>query len=132
MLGRQACARLCGRGHGVGVFSLPDGKWPGVGCHPPQALAAHAYCGHTAESLAELLHLAPRSLHRQLQQAGTSLQQLKDEVRRQKACALLLRTDMPLKRIAQACGFASEKSFGRAFAHWLGMPPQQFRAAQRP
>ena len=97
-----------------------------------QALAAHAYCGHTAESLAELLHLAPRSLHRQLQQAGTSLQQLKDEVRRQKACALLLRTDMPLKRIAQACGFASEKSFGRAFAHWLGMPPQQFRAAQRP
>ena len=97
-----------------------------------QALAAHAYCGHTAESLAELLHLAPRSLHRQLQQAGTSLQQLKDEVRRQKACALLLRTDMQLKRIAQACGFASEKSFGRAFAHWLGMPPQQFRAAQRP
>ena len=97
-----------------------------------QALDAHAYCGHTAESLAELLHLAPRSLHRQLQQAGTSLQQLKDEVRRQKACALLLRTDMPLKRIAQACGFASEKSFGRAFAHWLGMPPQQFRAAPRP
>lgn len=97
-----------------------------------QALAAHAYCGHTAESLAELLHLAPRSLHRQLQQAGTSLQQLKDEVRRQKACALLLRTDMPLKRIAQACGFASEKSFGRAFTHWMAVPPQQFRAAQRP
>ena len=29
-----------------------------------QALAAHAYCGHTAESLAELLHLAPRSCSR--------------------------------------------------------------------
>src|SRR5574344_2994281 len=97
-----------------------------------QALAAHAYCGHTAESLAELRQLAPRSLHRQLQQAGTSLQQLKDEVRRQKACALLLRTDMPVKRIAQACGFASEKSFGRAFTHWMAVPPQQFRAAQRP
>ncbi len=96
-----------------------------------QALAAHPQCGHTAESLAQLLHLAPRSLHRQLQQAGTSLQQLKDEVRRQKACSLLLRTDMPLKRIAQACGFASEKSFGRAFTHWLGQPPQGYRASQR-
>ena len=75
-----------------------------------QALAAHPYCGHTAESLAELLHLAPRSLHRQLQQAGTSLQQLKDEVRRQKACALLLRTDMPLKRIPKPAALPAKKA----------------------
>lgn len=92
-----------------------------------QAIAAHPQCGHTADSLATLLHLSPRSLHRQLQQAGTSMQQLKDEVRCQRACALLLRSDIPLKRIALACGFASEKSFGRAFVQWLGSPPQTYR-----
>ena len=92
-----------------------------------QAIAAHPQCGHTADSLATLLHLSPRSLHRQLQQAGTSVQQLKDEVRCQRACALLLRSDIPLKRIALACGFASEKSFGRAFVQWLGTPPQTYR-----
>ncbi len=96
-----------------------------------QALAAHPQCAHTADSLAELLHLAPRSLHRQLQQANTSLQTLKDEVRRQRACALLQRTDLPLKRIALACGFASEKSFGRAFAQWLGQPPHSYREQTR-
>lgn len=96
-----------------------------------QALAAHPQCQHTANSLAELLHLAPRSLHRQLQQAGKPLQTLKDEVRRQRACALLERTQLPLKRVAQACGFASEKSFSRAFAQWLGQPPHSYREQSR-
>ncbi len=42
-----------------------------------QALASHPQCGHTAASLCAQLHLAPRSLHRQLQQQGSSLQQPK-------------------------------------------------------
>lgn len=92
-----------------------------------QALAAHPECGHTAQSLAVELHMAPRSLHRQLQQQGSSVQQLKDDVRRHRALHLLQRSDMPLKRVAQACGFASEKSFIRAFAQWMGMPPVAWR-----
>lgn len=67
-------------------------------------------CAHTAASLAQLLHIAPRSLHRQLQQQGSSLQQLKDDVRRHRALHLLQRTDMPLKRVALACGFRNEKA----------------------
>ena len=96
-----------------------------------QALAAHPQCAHTAETLAAQLHIAPRSLHRQLQQQGTSLQQLKDDVRRHRALHLLQRTDMPLKRVALACGFRNEKSFIRAFSQWQGEAPGQWRLQQR-
>ena len=96
-----------------------------------QALAAHPQCGHTAASLCAALHMAPRSLHRQLQQQGSRLQQLKDDVRRHRALHLLHRSDLPIKRVAQACGFASEKSFIRAFAQWTGQAPGAYRHAQR-
>ena len=96
-----------------------------------QALAAHPQCAHTAASLAEQLHMAPRSLHRQLQQQGSSVQLLKDDVRRHRALHLLQRSDLPIKRVAQACGFASEKSFIRAFQHWTGQSPGSYREHQR-
>ena len=44
---------------------------------------------HTGESLAKALHVSPRTLHRQLQEEGASLQALKDEVRRDRAIDLL-------------------------------------------
>ena len=84
-----------------------------------------------AQQLAARLHLSPRSLHRQLQQEGSSLQALKDEARLARATELLQRTERPLKQIAQACGFASEKSFSRAFRSWTGSAPAQFRRAAR-
>lgn len=96
-----------------------------------QTLAAHPQCAHTAATLAAALHMAPRSLHRQLQQQGASLQQLKDDVRRARALHLLLRTEQPLKRVAQACGFAGEKSFIRAFHQWVGQAPGAYRQTQR-
>ena len=96
-----------------------------------QALAAHPQCAHTAATLAAELHMAPRSLHRQLQQQGASVQQLKDAVRRDRALHLLQRTDLPIKRVAQACGFANEKSFIRAFSQWLGQAPGAWRDSQR-
>lgn len=96
-----------------------------------QVLAAHPQCAHTAVTLAQALNMAPRSLHRQLQQQGTSVQQLKDDVRRHRALHLLQRTDMPIKRVAQACGFANEKSFIRAFVQWMGQAPGHYRNHQR-
>lgn len=96
-----------------------------------QVLAAHPQCLHTAASVCAQLHIAPRSLHRQLQAQGSSLQQLKDDVRQHRALHLLQRSDMPIKRIAQACGFAGEKSFIRAFHVWTGQAPGAYRQAQR-
>jgi AraC-like DNA-binding protein len=93
-----------------------------------QALAAHPERGHSAEALAELLHVSARTLHRQLKEEGASLQQLKDEVRLERAKDLLYRTDKPVKQVAAAVGFRNEKSFGRAFRQWVGTTPAAFRA----
>lgn len=96
-----------------------------------QLLAADAECQQTADTLARQLHLSQRSLHRQLKEEGASLQSLKDEVRRERAIALLLRTSRPIKRIAQSCGFLNDKSFIRAFRLWTGLSPSEFRKTAR-
>jgi AraC-like DNA-binding protein len=95
-----------------------------------QALAAQPDQAHSAEALAGLLHVSARTLHRQLKEEGASLQQLKDEVRLERARDLLYRTDKPLKQVAAAVGFRNEKSFGRAFRAWTGVAPAQFRASR--
>ena len=64
-------------------------------------------------------------------QESASLQALKDEVRRERAVALLLRTSRPIKRIAQSCGFLNDKSFIRAFRLWTGLSPSEFRKSAR-
>ncbi|MES2282640.1 MAG: AraC family transcriptional regulator [Pseudomonadota bacterium] len=92
-----------------------------------QALANPAVVAHNAETLAATLNMSPRSLHRQLQEEGASLQQLKDEVRFERAKDLLLRTSKPIKQVAAASGFRNEKSFTRAFHEWSGETPGGFR-----
>ena len=92
-----------------------------------QALAAHPAQTHSAGALAALLHVSPRTLHRQLKEEGASLQTLKDEVRRDRAFELLLRTQRPIKQVAEAAGFQNEKSFMRAFKSWTGQSPAAFR-----
>ena len=88
---------------------------------------AHALPQHSAESLAALLHVSPRTLHRQLKEEGATLQGLKDDVRRTRAVELLHRTQRPIKQVAEAAGFENEKSFIRAFRGWTGQSPAEFR-----
>lgn len=93
-----------------------------------QALINHAGAAHSAERLAGLLHMSARTLHRQLKDEGASLQQLKDDTRRERASDLLFRTDKPIKQVAAAVGFRNEKSFIRAFRQWTGRTPAEYRA----
>jgi AraC-like DNA-binding protein len=95
-----------------------------------QVLAAHPERSHSAEALAGVLHVSPRTLHRQLKEEGASLQQLKDEVRLEKARDLLYRTNKPVKQVAAAVGFRNEKSFSRAFRAWTGMSPAALRGSE--
>jgi AraC-like DNA-binding protein len=94
-----------------------------------QALAAQPAQAHSAAGLAALLNVSARTLHRQLKEEGASLQQLKDEVRQERAQDLLLRTARPVKQVAAAVGFRNEKSFARAFRAWTGKAPGEFRKA---
>ncbi len=98
---------------------------------PAAGQPAHALHQHSAESLARLLHVSPRTLHRQLKEEGATLQGLKDEVRQARAVELLHRTDRPIKQVAEAAGFVNEKSFIRAFRGWTGQSPAEFRRLAR-
>jgi AraC-like DNA-binding protein len=84
---------------------------------------------HSTALLADELNLSVRSLYRQLHEEGTSLQALKDEARLDKAIDLLRRTERPIKQIAQAVGYRSEKSFARAFRSWTGSAPTAYRVS---
>jgi len=92
-----------------------------------QTLSSRAQHIHGAEALAALLHVSPRTLHRQLKEEGATLQGLKDEVRQARALELLNRTQRPIKQVAEAAGFRNEKSFIRAFKGWTGTSPAEFR-----
>ncbi|MFZ2308168.1 MAG: AraC family transcriptional regulator [Rhodoferax sp.] len=97
-----------------------------------QTLSSHAQQTHSAEALAALLHVSPRTLHRQLKEEGATLQGLKDEVRRARAEELLHRSERPIKQVAEAAGFQNEKSFIRAFKSWTGLSPAEFRKQSLP
>lgn len=88
---------------------------------------AHA----TAEGLATALHLSPRSLYRHLADEGSTLQGLKDEVRRGLAIHHLSRTQKSLKQVAVASGFRNQASFTRAFRQWTGQTPGDYRQTSK-
>jgi AraC-like DNA-binding protein len=81
----------------------------------------------TAHALAGALHVSVRTLHRHLSDEGSSLQELKDDVRREQAIDLLCRTSRSIKQVALAIGFSNEKSFSRAFRQWTNDTPAAFR-----
>ncbi|MES2999292.1 MAG: AraC family transcriptional regulator [Pseudomonadota bacterium] len=96
-----------------------------------QALINDPESTHGAEGLATVLHMSSRTLHRQLKEEGASLQALKNQVRCERAQDLLLRSAKPVKQVAAAVGFRSEKSFLRAFKDWTGATPAAFRASSQ-
>ncbi|MTI42438.1 AraC-like DNA-binding protein [Roseibium hamelinense] len=80
------------------------------------------------DSLAHHLGVHPKSLQRLLAELGTSFQEIRDEVRRQKALDLLSQSQPASNgEIADALGFSSAASFSRAFKRWIGVSPSDFR-----
>jgi AraC-like DNA-binding protein len=90
-------------------------------------LRAHCADLHAGESVASAMNISLRTLHRRLLEAGTSLQKVKDEVRRELATERLVRTSRSIKQIAHEVGFHNEKSFMRAFKQWTGQSPAEYR-----
>ncbi len=78
--------------------------------------------------LADKRHVSARTLKRQLAEHGTSFQQILDELRRDRALALLDAQDVPVDRIAELLGYSDASNFNRAFKRWMGVTPSSFRA----
>lgn len=78
--------------------------------------------------VANRLGTSLRTLKRRLQDRGTTLQGLRDEVRCAAACHLLEYTGKTASEVAVILGYADASAFTRAFRRWVGMAPSEWRA----
>jgi len=94
-------------------------------CEPSPALP-------TLEEAAEQLNMSPYTLNRRLKREGVSYQQLKDRFRRDLAINLLTKQRISVAEISQRVGFSEAGAFSRAFKHWTGVSPADYRRAGAP
>jgi AraC-like DNA-binding protein len=78
-----------------------------------------------ANSVAETLRISERSLRRKLRDAGSSYRALLDEVRCERALALLDQQKLPVGEVAQRLGFSDATAFTRSFRRWTGRAPSE-------
>lgn len=84
------------------------------------------------ETLAHEYKLSPATLHRHLAREGSSFRQIKDALRRDAAIRLLGESPLPVVDVATELGFADASAFHRAFRHWTGTSPGDYRARIKP
>jgi AraC-like DNA-binding protein len=81
--------------------------------------------------VARALRLSSRTLQRRLADAGTSLSAVVEEVRQERARALVADRAVPLGEIAFRLGYSDMAPFLRAFKRWTGRTAGQFRGGAR-
>jgi AraC-like DNA-binding protein len=81
----------------------------------------------TLAEVAGRLHMTTPTLHRRLQEEGTSFQQLKDQCRKNAAIGYLASGDHTTQELAELMGFSDSSTFHRAFKKWTGLTPSEFR-----
>lgn len=79
--------------------------------------------------LSSLLGTSARTLHRRLEQEGTSLRQLRERARARFAMRMLQEGGARVHDVALRVGFADLASFDRAFRRWTGTTPTIHRRA---
>jgi AraC-like DNA-binding protein len=80
------------------------------------------------QDVARDLRLSTRTLQRRLTSAGATFQQLMEEARRELAQHYLLHSSLELNETAYLLGYEDANSFFRAFHHWEGTTPGEWRA----
>lgn len=86
----------------------------------------------TLEQIAPRLHMSPRTLHRRLDDEGTSFRQVLTDVRRELATRHLKERQLPVSEIAFLLGFSEASAFHGAFKRWTGNAPIAFRELTLP
>ncbi|HUQ56980.1 AraC family transcriptional regulator [Lentzea sp.] len=97
---------------------------PGIAGEVRRVLELSARFEETMPVVARALGLSPRTLRRRLTESGTSYQALLDEVRSERAAALL--PTASVDQVAAQLGFAEAASFIHAFRRWYGTTPGNY------
>lgn len=79
------------------------------------------------DTVADRLHMSPRTLHRRLEEEGSSYRGIKEALRRDMALARLTKTRQSIAQVAGELGYADTSAFYRAFTGWTGMSPERYR-----
>ena len=79
------------------------------------------------EQIAPRLHMSARTLHRRLEEEGTSFRQVLAEVRREIGARHLSERRLAIGEIAFLLGFSEPSAFHRAFKRWTGHAPLAYR-----
>ncbi|CAA0081635.1 HTH-type transcriptional regulator VirS [Halioglobus japonicus] len=93
-------------------------------------IALHSRLTHAAfgaATVADLIGVHERTLHRRLKDEGTSFRELLEETRRILSCNYLKGTTLSIRGIAHALGYGSTGAFDHAFKRWFGQSPRQWR-----
>ena len=83
------------------------------------------------ETMAERLHLSPRTLIRKLKLEDTRFQQLRDQTLSRRATQLLSLPHYTVSMVAEELGYTDVASFRRAFQRWFGTSPGRFRTGDQ-
>lgn len=75
--------------------------------------------------IAQELNMSERTLRRSLAAEGTCFHDIRDEVRRSMALALLNRPALSQSDVALSLGYSDQTAFSRAFSRWFGAPPSR-------
>lgn len=76
---------------------------------------------------ADYFKVSERTLQRRLADRGTSLNDLRDEVRKDLADKLLAQTDISAGEIAHRLGYSAASAFTRSTIRWFGKTPTEYR-----
>jgi AraC-like DNA-binding protein len=83
------------------------------------------------QEVAKELRLSSRTLQRRLTALGVTFQGLLEDARRELARHYLLHSSLELNETAYLLGYEDANSFFRAFHHWEGTSPGQWRLTQK-
>lgn len=85
----------------------------------------------TIQDLAKVLHTSVRTLNRRFAEEGTHFQAVKDGLRRDIAVHRLTNSNTAIATLAFDLGFFDATGFCRAFKHWTGSSPTDYRKGSR-
>jgi len=82
--------------------------------------------------IARSLQLSERQLRRELASAGLGFRSLVEDLRRDRAAALLGQERSSVVDTAFVLGFSEVSAFSRAFKRWFGLSPAEYRHRAHP
>lgn len=77
--------------------------------------------------MARHFQLSERTLQRRLSEHGTSLNDLRDDIRREMSLTLLTETALPIADICYRLGYSAPSAFSRSVTRWFGASPRAVR-----